>query len=159
LATLGQGRWEPERPAQIRFLPRHLTIIALVVKTCQMENPMQHQDFHFEGGRMTEARRILQGNFGRDRNLSGKSFSVAIDRRIDGKRQDIRGFVLPAEPEVQRAHGGACGHDHVHRSSQSSPCARSRDKTGECFLAKSRDLLFENHQAGILLCNPRAVDF
>ena len=42
-----QGNRQPERPAQIGFFPRHLTIIALMVKARQMQDSVQHQDLDF----------------------------------------------------------------------------------------------------------------
>jgi hypothetical protein len=35
---------QPECPAQIGFFPRHLSIIALMIKARQMQDSVQHQD-------------------------------------------------------------------------------------------------------------------
>jgi len=61
-----------EDPAKLRFLPRHSSIISLVVVPCQMQDAVQYQDLHFFGSRMPQARSIPPRNFGGERQLTRK---------------------------------------------------------------------------------------
>jgi hypothetical protein len=76
-----QRRGQPEGAPQARFLSRHFPIIVLVIKSRQMKNSMQREDFHFEPGRMAKPRSILGSNVGRDGNFPGESsFAVSLAR-------------------------------------------------------------------------------
>jgi len=85
--TLDQSNRQAEHLTEFLFFARHLTIIALVVKTRQMKNSVQRENLHFLGRRVSEAQSILQGNLGGDGDLAYKRRPLGGSRlrRGDGK--------------------------------------------------------------------------
>jgi hypothetical protein len=77
MGPFDQGNRQPERPAQVRLFPRHFTIITLVVKARQMQDSMQHEDLDFLHCRMSKSDSILQGNVGRDRDVTYEPGALA----------------------------------------------------------------------------------
>ena len=77
LDSFNQGGRQPKRPAQLRFLARHFTIIALMVKARQMQYSVQRQNLDFLRRGMPEAERILKRNVGGDRDLARQLRCVA----------------------------------------------------------------------------------
>ncbi len=77
LGSFDQGSRQTERPAQYRLFARHFTIIALMVKACQMKDSVQRQDLDFLGHGVTEAEGVFEGDIGGDRDFAGQLRSFA----------------------------------------------------------------------------------
>jgi len=76
-AALGERRWKSERPAQTYFLTCHFAIIALMVEARQMEDSVENKNLHLQGAGMAEAAGVIEGNIGRDRDLSCEQAAIA----------------------------------------------------------------------------------
>lgn len=85
----------------MRFLPRHSSIIALMVEPCQVENPVQNQDFDFLVSPVSKLSGIRGRDFGRYGNIARRmSFAIGTSRkRREGKY--IRSFIFPSKPSIE----------------------------------------------------------
>ena len=92
---------------KIQFAPKcvlarqHFTVVDLVIVTCQMQQPMQDENLHFGGQRMSDVSRIGSGNLKRNRDVSGDTWN---SRR---KGEHVGRLVLAAITAVQVLHFAA----------------------------------------------------
>ena len=70
LIPLNQGNGKTHGATQRCFLARHLSIIALMVIARQMQDTVQHQDFYFLGGGVSQVGGVLCGDLYRDGNVT-----------------------------------------------------------------------------------------
>jgi hypothetical protein len=130
LDSFDQSNRQSECPAQLRFLARHLTIIALVIKPRQMENSMKHENLDFLGNRMPEPYGTLQGDVRGNGDVSSRGARAGIrTRRYRRKRENVRRFVLAAELAIQRTNGCTAGHKHIHGCAETHRMSGTQDET------------------------------
>ena len=91
--------------AQSRFLPRHLSVVILMVESGQVQGSMQDEDLHFSSQRMAQTLRLARRSIERDRQVSSAlapmsiaSLELPLHRR---KRQHIGRNFLPAKLSIE----------------------------------------------------------
>lgn len=134
--------------AQLSFAPVHSTLVALVIITPQMENPVQGENFDFLGWRVTEGARILRSDGGGNRDVAGEA-TGPVER--GGKREYVGSGVLSAEAPVECLHLGIGGHEDIHPTPQPGGAAGTRNETTERQLGQAGDTLLKDDQFRTIL--------
>lgn len=99
--TIDQRRGKLQAGTQLHFALRHLAIICLMIVACQVEHPVEKQNFELVVERMAVQACIFLRNFHADRNIA----SV-----FPRKRKDVSRAMLSAKPPVQLLHASRIGH-------------------------------------------------
>jgi len=110
LRPLNEADRQSQFPAQLCFFARHLTIIALMIEACQMEQAVEGEDLDLLSGGVAEAQCVLSGDISRDSDLSGHIFfSVPFGR----EGQDIGRLILVTEFAVEGSDSRTAGDENV----------------------------------------------
>ena len=143
-ASFDQRYGQSELLPQPLFFSGHLTVVALMIVSRQVQDAVQGKNLDFFGGGMSEAAGILGGDLGRDRHISREIARFGGVRR---KTEHVRGLVLATETFVQNAKGLIGCDEDRQLTTQSDGTTGAAKEPVERGLAEPWHALFQNHHS------------
>src|SRR5271165_71789 len=161
--SLDQTIRQAKLAAQRSFLTSHLSIVALVVESCQMKNSMQHKNFDLLSWGVPELRSIARCDVSTNRDIACRQRFRRIGAnggwKRRGKRKHVRRFIVPAEIAVQRPHSFTVADQHVHTSAQTCRPSCPNDEPCERIFAQAWHFFLQNHQLRRRSITPEALNW